>query len=62
MKDCLQFADPVPQLLVFGAKGLQLVNKLSFLLSDQSQLLQLAPGLQVLVVLVLYRCENVLLQ
>lgn len=41
MKDCLQLADPAPQLFIFGTKGLQLSAKLSLLLSDEGKFLEL---------------------
>ncbi|TNN60155.1 hypothetical protein EYF80_029588 [Liparis tanakae] len=41
VKDRLQLADPLPQLFIFGAKGLQLIAKLSVLLPDEGKRLQL---------------------
>lgn len=48
MKDGLQLTDPLPQLLVFGAKGLQFVGELPLLLPDEREFLQLTVGLQAL--------------
>lgn len=53
MKDGLQLANPVPQLLVFGAKGLQLISKLFLLLPDEGELLELMLVLLALVSLLL---------
>jgi len=58
VKDRLQLADPLPQLFIFGAKGLQLIAKLSLLLPDEGKRLQLPLIPQTLVVLLLDRIRR----
>lgn len=59
MKDCLQLADPLPQLFIFGVNGLQLITKLSLLLPDEGKLLELTLVLEALVALLLDRIGRV---
>lgn len=61
MKDGLQLTDTLPQLLVFGTEGLQLIGKLPLLLPDDCKLPKLMLGLQVLTALLLHR-ENKILE